>query len=73
MYWQKRFNRDNPNKKLEDTIIEICKEDKDYGYRRVLGELKKKFLIYEKCIKTMVIAEFVENCETEISVLVIIC
>ena len=48
MYWQKRFNRDNPNKKLEDTIIEICKEHKDYGYRRVWGELKNRGIMVNK-------------------------
>lgn len=42
MYWQKRFNRVNPNKELEDIIIEIRKENKDFGYRRIYGELRKR-------------------------------
>lgn len=42
MYWQKHFDRENPNKELEDAIIEIHKEHKDYGYRRVCGELKNR-------------------------------
>ena len=42
MYWQKRFDRENPCQKEEDQIIEIRKEHKDFGYRRVWGELKNK-------------------------------
>jgi len=42
MYWQKRFDRENPNKVLEEKIIEIRKEHKDFGYRRVWGELKNE-------------------------------
>ncbi len=39
VYWQKRLDRENPNKELEDKIMEIRKEHKDFGYRRVYGEL----------------------------------
>ncbi len=42
MYWQKRFDRVNPNQELEDKIIEIRKEHKDFGYRRVCGELRNQ-------------------------------
>ena len=42
MYWQKRFDRENPNKVLEEKIIEIRKEHKDFGYSRVWGELKNQ-------------------------------
>lgn len=41
MYWQKRFDRENPNQKLEDKILEINNENKDYGYRRMHGMLRK--------------------------------
>ena len=41
MYWQKRFNRENPNKELEEKILEIHNENKDFGYRRVHGLLRK--------------------------------
>lgn len=41
MYWQKRFERENPDEALEVAIIEICSKHKDYGYRRVREELKK--------------------------------
>lgn len=40
MYWQKRFDKGNPDKKIENKILEIHKENKDYGYRRILGELR---------------------------------
>ena len=39
MYWQKRFDRENPNRQLEDKILEIREGNKDYGYRRIYGEL----------------------------------
>ena len=39
MYWQKRLNRENPDKALEDTMLKIREEHKDYGYRRITGEL----------------------------------
>lgn len=42
MYWQKRFDRENPNQELEDMIIGIRKEHKDFGYRRIYGELRNK-------------------------------
>ena len=42
MYWQKRFNRENPDKVLEETILAIRASNKDYGYRRVVGELNNQ-------------------------------
>ena len=39
MYWQKRVGRENPDKELEDTIQELCKQHTTYGYRRITGEL----------------------------------
>ena len=41
MYWQKRFDRENPNKELEDKILEIHDENIDFGYRRMHGLLKE--------------------------------
>ena len=41
MYWQKRFDKANPNQNLEDKILELHKEHKDFGYRRMHGLLKK--------------------------------
>ena len=42
MYWQKRFDRVNPNKELEDKILEIHDKHKDFGYRRMHGMLRKQ-------------------------------
>ena len=42
MYWQKRFDRENPDKELEDRIFVIRKNNKDYGYRRVTAELNNQ-------------------------------
>jgi len=42
MYWQKRFGRENPDKELEEKMLEIRREHKDYGYRRMLGELQNQ-------------------------------
>ena len=42
MYWQKRFDRDNPDLEIETKILEIRKEHKDYGYRRICGELRNQ-------------------------------
>ncbi len=42
LYWQKRFDRENPDKELEEKILEIRELNKDYGYCRVLGELRNQ-------------------------------
>ena len=48
MYWQKRFNRENPNKELEYKILEIHNKNKDFGYRRIHGMLRKQGFIVNK-------------------------
>ena len=48
MYWQKRFDRENPDKELEAKILEIRENNKDYGYRRMNGELRNKGLKVNK-------------------------
>lgn len=48
MYWQKRFDRNNPNQELEAMIIKIRKDNKDFGYRRIYGELRKRGMIVNK-------------------------
>lgn len=42
MYWQKRFDRKDPNKELEEKIMELRSIHKDFGYRRITGELRKQ-------------------------------
>lgn len=42
MYWQKRFDREDPNANLEKLIKEIFEENKGiYGYRRIQLTLKE--------------------------------
>lgn len=48
MYWQKRFDRKNQNQEFEQDILEIRKNNKDFGYRRIYGELRKQGLIVNK-------------------------
>ena len=48
MYWQKRMDRENPNKELEEKMLEIRKDNKDYGYRRMQAELRNQGLIVNK-------------------------
>lgn len=40
MYWQKRFDRPNPDQEIEEKMIEIRKEHKDYGCLRLKKELE---------------------------------
>lgn len=40
MYWQKCFERENPDHKLEDAILKIREKHENYGYRRIHASLK---------------------------------
>ena len=42
MYWRKRLDRENPDKEIEEKILEIRENNKDYGYRRMFGELRNQ-------------------------------
>lgn len=42
MYWQKRFGRESPDQQIEEKMFEFRKNNKDYGYRRMLGELRNQ-------------------------------
>lgn len=48
MYWQKRFDREHPDQAIEDKILEIHNTNKDYGYRRIYGELRNQGFIVNK-------------------------
>lgn len=48
MYWQKRFDKKNPDREIEEKIFEIRKVHKDYGYRRMLGELRNQGYVINK-------------------------
>ena len=48
MYWQKRFDREDPDREIEAKLLEIRKSNKDYGYRRMLGELHNQGYVINK-------------------------
>ena len=55
MYWQKRFGRGNPDNALEEKIMEIRLAHKDFGYRRILGELRKQeYLVNKKRVQRII-------------------
>lgn len=55
MYWQKRFDRENPDKEIEEEILSIRNEHKNYGYRRLHKEiLKRDFKINKKKIQRII-------------------
>ncbi|UJF14731.1 IS3 family transposase [Jeotgalibaca sp. MA1X17-3] len=41
MYWQKRFDREDPDKEIKEVMMTIRKQHADYGYRRMKKELLK--------------------------------
>ena len=55
MYWQSRFNRENPDEDLEKEILSIREENKDFGYRRIHGELANRgFHVNKKKVQRIV-------------------
>lgn len=48
MYWQKRFDRENPDCRIEEKIMEVHEANRDYGYRRVYGELRNQGILVNK-------------------------
>lgn len=48
MYWQKRFDMENPDKEIEEEILSIREEHKDYGYRRIHKELSNRGILINK-------------------------
>ena len=48
MYWQQRFERKDPDKELETKILEMRSQHKDFGYRRIYGELRKQGILVNK-------------------------
>ena len=55
MYWQKRFDREDPDADLLRKIQDIREEHKDYGYRRIHGVLRKQgFKVNKKRVHRIV-------------------
>ena len=48
MYWQKRFDRKNPDKEIEDKMLEIRKKHPNMGYRGIYKELRCENIIINK-------------------------
>jgi len=46
MYWQKRFDRENPDEEIERVISEIFEENHgNYGYHRIDDELRNRGIV----------------------------
>lgn len=63
MYWQKRAERENPDKELEDKIQEIRHQHKDYGYRRMTGELKNQGF----CVNKKKVQRIMQNLKLQVT------
>ena len=48
MYWQKRFGRTNKDADLEEKILNIRANHKNYGYRRIYGHLRNQGILINK-------------------------
>ena len=48
MYWQKRLNRPNKDKEIEDKILKIRKDNPNYVYRRITAMLKRLVYVINK-------------------------
>ena len=55
MYWQKRFNRKNVDQTIEDEMLKIRQQHKDYGYLRITQELRHRgFLVNKKKVQRLI-------------------
>lgn len=54
MYWQKRFDRKNPDQAIEERILELRLEHKDFGCKRLHGELRKEMIINKKKVHRII-------------------
>lgn len=48
MYWQKRLDQEDPDVSDLQEILEIRQAHKDYGYRRICAELRRRGRIFNK-------------------------
>ena len=48
MYWQQRLDIPNKDEQVEKKILEIRKDNPNYGYRRITAMLKKTGLLINK-------------------------
>lgn len=48
MYWQKRLDRPNKDEQIEKKILEIKKDNPNYGYRKMTDMLKRLVFVINK-------------------------
>lgn len=48
MYWQRRFDRRNPDQEIEEEMLKIRSQHKDYGYLRMTKELGNRWFHVNK-------------------------
>ncbi|MDO4662722.1 MAG: IS3 family transposase [Tissierellia bacterium] len=48
MYWQKHLDRPNKDEKIENKILEIRRNNPNYGYRRMTAMLRRSGLAINK-------------------------
>ncbi len=55
MYWQKRFDRKNPNQEIETEMLHIRQKHKDYGCLRMTNELRNRgFHVNKKKVQRLI-------------------
>lgn len=55
MYWQQSLDSPNKDEQVEKKILEIRKDNPNYGYRRITAMLRKQgLLIYKKKVQKLV-------------------
>ena len=54
MYWQKRFDRNDPDLKIKEALLRIRKQHENYGYRVMREKLKNEgFIVNKKKIQRL--------------------
>ena len=48
MYWQKRFDREDPDLAIKNAVEDIRKDNPNYGYRRLLPLLAQRGIVINK-------------------------
>ncbi|MEO1768506.1 transposase [Enterococcus sp. 665A] len=55
MYWQKHFDRENPDQEIEDEMLKIREKHKHYGCLRMTKELRNRgFLVNKKKVQRLI-------------------
>ena len=55
MYWQKQFDRENPDQEIEEEMLKIREKHKNYGYLRMTNELKDRgFHVNKKKVQRLI-------------------